>query len=54
MRLAGRVFLRLPLRAVLRHGLERAGFVLGPNTQPQRFTEAIGGFKQPFFREWQS
>jgi len=40
---------RLPRLAFVGHGLERPGFVLGPNTQPQRFTEAIRIFNQVFF-----
>ena len=39
----------LPGLTLIWCGLKRASFVLGPNTQPQRFAEQVGILNQVFF-----
>lgn len=49
MRLALRVTLLLPGLALIWCGLKWASFVLGPDTQSQRFAEKVGILNQVFF-----
>ena len=49
MRLALWLTLFLPGLALIGCGLKRASFVLGPDTQPQRFAKKVGVLNQVFF-----
>src|SRR4051794_7649047 len=49
VRLLGRVFVRLPRRAGMRHGLKGASFVLAPDRQPKLRAQRVGLLDQPLF-----
>jgi hypothetical protein len=49
MRLAGRLALRLPTAAGVRHGLERPGFVLAPHRQAESGAAHVRPLDQGFF-----
>src|SRR4051794_16685043 len=49
VRLLGRVFVRLPRRAGMRHGLKGTGLVLTPDREPKLRAQRVGLLDQPLF-----